>query len=505
MADWSKPTLSSLYSDFLSEMKARDDDVAKQFDGTTTTNLVTGYIRWDSSANRWKKWNGTIWAELTATYALTGLSTSGNAAIGGTLGVTGATTLTGALAANGGVTLGNEAGDALTINSSSIAIPNNLSFDSDTLFIDAANNNVGIGTSAPSAKLHVYQTTGSFAALIETGDANTISYQLANSVNKWNLTNTVTTGHFQISDNTAERMRITSSGNVGIGTSSPAAKLDINTGGESNTIARFTSNGSYYSYILTSGVTSVFSSDTSGNNAVQIRGASKQIEFNTNGTERMRIESTGFVKIGVVSAATHLLDVESSQPAGIASTLRVASNGNGGAGRGCAITISSGGSFNSVNVAQIVGYQESAAATANDASLAFNVADVSGTLRERMRINKAGSFQAWTPGTAAGLKPAFFANAWVNFNGTGTVEIRASGNVTSITDGGVGLYTVNFTTDMTDANYSVSGSANRPSTSANCIFAPSVGTYSTTAVQIRTTNSADGATDASVVSVAVFR
>jgi hypothetical protein len=45
--------------------------------------------------------------------------------------------------------------------------------------------------------------------------------------------------------------------------------------------------------------------------------------------------------------------------------------------------------------------------------------------------------------------------AWVNFNGTGTVAIRASGNVSSITDNGTGDYTVNFTTAMVDANYSV--------------------------------------------------
>ena len=44
--------------------------------------------------------------------------------------------------------------------------------------------------------------------------------------------------------------------------------------------------------------------------------------------------------------------------------------------------------------------------------------------------------------------------AWVNFNGTGTVAIRASGNVSSITDNGTGDYTVNFTTALTDANYS---------------------------------------------------
>jgi hypothetical protein len=56
---------------------------------------------------------------------------------------------------------------------------------------------------------------------------------------------------------------------------------------------------------------------------------------------------------------------------------------------------------------------------------------------------------------------AYGCRAWVNFNGTGTVAIRASGNVTSITDDGTGLYTVNFTTAMPDANYCVAGAAGK--------------------------------------------
>jgi hypothetical protein len=48
---------------------------------------------------------------------------------------------------------------------------------------------------------------------------------------------------------------------------------------------------------------------------------------------------------------------------------------------------------------------------------------------------------------------AYGCRAWVNFNGTGTVAIRASGNVTSITDNGTGDFTVNFTNAMPDANY----------------------------------------------------
>ena len=64
-------------------------------------------------------------------------------------------------------------------------------------------------------------------------------------------------------------------------------------------------------------------------------------------------------------------------------------------------------------------------------------------------------------GAQNGSAPIYGARAWVNFNGTGTVAIRASGNVSSITDNGVGDYTVNFITLMADVNYAavVSGDA----------------------------------------------
>lgn len=57
--------------------------------------------------------------------------------------------------------------------------------------------------------------------------------------------------------------------------------------------------------------------------------------------------------------------------------------------------------------------------------------------------------------TPTGSAPIYTARAWVNFNGTGTVAIRAAGNVTSITDNGTGDYTLNFTTALPDASYSV--------------------------------------------------
>ena len=58
---------------------------------------------------------------------------------------------------------------------------------------------------------------------------------------------------------------------------------------------------------------------------------------------------------------------------------------------------------------------------------------------------------------AAGLREFFPCTAWVNFNGTGTVAIRDSGNVSSITDNAVGDYTVNFNVAMMNADYSIGG------------------------------------------------
>ena len=71
--------------------------------------------------------------------------------------------------------------------------------------------------------------------------------------------------------------------------------------------------------------------------------------------------------------------------------------------------------------------------------------------------------------TVSGTAPLYMCRAWVNFNGTGTVAIRASGNVSSITDNGVGDYTVNFTTAMPDANYSVCNAAQRSTDNGACI------------------------------------
>jgi len=84
----------------------------------------------------------------------------------------------------------------------------------------------------------------------------------------------------------------------------------------------------------------------------------------------------------------------------------------------------------------------------------FTTADGASTITERFRIDSDGSFKSHCVDK---LMPSYTARAWVNFNGTGTVAIRDSGNVTSVTDLGVGKFRVNIDVDMPDSNYAVSG------------------------------------------------
>ena len=129
--------------------------------------------------------------------------------------------------------------------------------------------------------------------------------------------------------------------------------------------------------------------------------------------------------------------------------------------------------------------------------------DAAGTLVNDATLNTAFN--------VSGSAPKYACRAWVNFNGTGTVAIRASGNVSSITDNGTGNYTVNFTTAMPDTNYAVAGWASNNDDAGGENFAVSGNvsdTYATSAVTIRTVeNSGSGTvtTDSPKISLIVCR
>ena len=115
--------------------------------------------------------------------------------------------------------------------------------------------------------------------------------------------------------------------------------------------------------------------------------------------------------------------------------------------------------------------------------------------------------------TVSGSAPIYPCRSWVNFNGTGTVAIRASGNVTSITDNGTGDYTVNFTTALSDANYSVVfgivGQAANDVRNGIVIYGSYAGgatTKTTSALRINTGSTSSAAVfDVADINVAIFR
>jgi hypothetical protein len=127
-------------------------------------------------------------------------------------------------------------------------------------------------------------------------------------------------------------------------------------------------------------------------------------------------------------------------------------------------------------------------------------------------INVSGTAAALS--TASGSAPSYAARAWVNFNGTGTVAIRASGNVSSITDNGVGKFRVNMTNAMPDVNYVAVGSVLNSTTPAvNGISwvagsddpGGTIGSSTTTSFHIGTYSYPTTLADFQYTQVAVFR
>jgi len=150
--------------------------------------------------------------------------------------------------------------------------------------------------------------------------------------------------------------------------------------------------------------------------------AADTIAFAEGGVEAMRIDSSGNVGIGT-NAPGARLDLFNG---GSAVAINMTASGNGSA-----LTVDP--TFTRLQ-------------TANNVPVTFGT---NGT--ERGRFDGSGNFQ-FNSGYGS-VAVAYGCRAWVNFNGTGVVAIRASGNVTSITDNGTGDYTVNLTTAMPDANY----------------------------------------------------
>lgn len=112
-----------------------------------------------------------------------------------------------------------------------------------------------------------------------------------------------------------------------------------------------------------------------------------------------------------------------------------------------------------------------------------------------------------TISAVGGTAPLYLARAFVRFNGTGTVAVTSSGNVSSITDNGVGDYTINLTTAMSNANYAVVSGISGDGASIQSLIVDSGNVPTTTAVRVIAIGNISGVTaknDTSNCNFAIF-
>ena len=202
--------------------------------------------------------------------------------------------------------------------------PSGAATPTERMRIDASGN-VGIGTTSPAYELDVYKATsavdyiaGRFVSdAAVTGQSQTwVKFEKASTYGgaiggylNQGANSGLLFGTQNGSATPTERMRIDSSGNVGIGTSSPARKLEVkNTTGTSIQVTGTATTSSYPGFIISSGTQSVFTMSQSADDGTGYvsNQAAAPIIFNTSNTERMRIDSSGNVGIGTSSPAQKL-------------------------------------------------------------------------------------------------------------------------------------------------------------------------------------------------------
>lgn len=257
--------------------------------------------------------------------------------------------------------------------------------------------------------------------------------------------------------NPAERMRITSGGRVGFGTTAPQTIVQV-TGDVSNTDGIGFDQGQLvltdtletsalilgYRYEASvADYARIQARNAAGATNIALQAGGGNVGIGTaTPVAKTEIYGTGQATLSSYSTSTNL-----------GATLYVRDNGSAPNNGGAIMFGANQGAWGAIKGTLLDG----ASNTIGALSMYVRATTGASTLTEQVRLSADGTF-SFNSGYGS-VATAYGCRAWVNFHGGGTVAIRSSANVSSITDNGVGNYRVNFTNAMPDANYAVVGTA----------------------------------------------